>query len=176
MMELPKRTEGKLNQNKSTKDAYDFYKENNETNVSKATYLKVVKGLNEELLKFCITDNIPLYLPHMGKIEIKKYKRKLFDEEGNLKFRILDYKATNEVRKKTGDPKVIILRTNEHTNGFTYKFYWRKNYCQDPLVRKLAFKATRKLNRLLAEYILTGKNDYYEIRAYKSLRERSKFF
>lgn len=144
--------------------------------IEKDVYLKVTKELNEELLKLCITDNTPLHLPHMGKIEVRKYVRKLFDKEGNLKFRILDYKKTNEARKETGDPKVFVLRTNEHTQGFTYKFYWRKNYCQDPLIKKLAFKAVRKLNRLLAEYILTEKNDYYEIREYKSLAERSKFF
>tara|TARA_R110000868_G_scaffold122495_3_gene324674 strand:- start:6436 stop:6963 length:528 start_codon:yes stop_codon:yes gene_type:complete len=175
-MELLKRTKGKLNHNKSTKDAYEYYKNNNVTDVSKLNFLKVAKELNEKLLKLCIADNIPLYLPYMGKIEIRKYKRKLFDEEGNLKFRIIDYKKTNEARKETGDPEVIILRTNDHSDGFTYKFYWRKNYCQDPLIKRLAFKAVRNLNRFLAEQILTEKNDYYEIRAYKSLRERSKFF
>lgn len=58
----------------------------------------------------------------------------------------VDYKGTKEAREETGDPKIVVYRTNE----FFFKFAWKHNPVLE--IRNYTFKISNTNYRVIPEY------------------------
>lgn len=73
----------------------------------------------------------------------------------NLNSTIIDW----QLSKKYGK---VIYHLNEHSHGYTYKFYWDRAYRQFTLTNKYRFVMSRTNKRRLAQLIKEENYDYFE--------------
>lgn len=125
----------------SAKQAYDFYrkdcKDNKEKYVGRSQHWDICKKFNK-MLSEAILEGKHVKLPFgLGMIYIKKFKH------AAKKFRF-DYGEYNKTGKK-------LVHLNEHSDGFTGYWYWRKRDVRIAGVLAYSFKEVRANSRALAQ-------------------------
>lgn len=150
-----KRTKGKLNSDYTLKHTYPLYKKRIEKKlqVDIKTYLSVnkdfIKRIREEILLHDFEYKLPCRL---GGHRIRKRKTNLA-YLNNLR---VDWEATKKYKK-------IIKHTNDHRNGYYYRWIW---YKEGPVKNKAfySFIACRENTRLLATLLKTYKMSKLDFR------------
>jgi len=142
-------------------DMYKAYVKNNkEDKISYSTYSKVLNSFNKKISEKIMKESFEYIIPYrLGILRIKKYKPSIkIDENGNLDYKGLspNWKATKELWKKDKEArkaKKIVFHTNDHSDGYNYKWHF-SNYrsnCENRSV--YSFIPTRTNKRTLAELI-----------------------
>jgi hypothetical protein len=148
-------------------DMYKFYSKLYDDPVDYKTFAKVIDSFNSRLVKE-IYKGAYIDLPYsLGDLYIYKYKPKFkFDEEGNIilnkKFKMIDYKATNELWKKYPEleHKQRVFYDNFHTDGFKFRITW-KRYHTNRYNKLYNFVPARAFQRDLASYLREHPNQSY---------------
>jgi len=126
-------------------DAYKFYKNKYpESNINRKTYVETCHLFNKKLSNSIIKDSTEFRLfNRLGLLRIKAFKQKLkFTEDGRLDTskNAVNWPKTWELwhqqyPDKTKDEikdipnKKVIIHLNEHSNGYSYRWYWDKRIC-----------------------------------------------
>jgi len=121
-----------------------FYKKETGDRVDFHTYRDVTYAINKKMMSELLDKQLAWYLPHtMGKlVVIKNNKKTLANYEAPI-----DYNKS----KKLG---MSIKHENEHTNGYIYKFIWKKDGIVKVRGQKLyAFQVCRNAKRRLAKIL-----------------------
>ena len=150
---------------------YDYYKHfkltNSDSNISRATYGKIVKEFNSHVRDRVSTKGAEYIMPcRVGKIELRKIKTEVsIDDEGNIVNNLpINWKATRELwaeNESAKERKTKIRYTNEHTDGHTFRIFYRTskaNY-KNKSIYKLKFNRT--LKRQLSASIFAGRIDAF---------------
>lgn len=129
---------GKLSKN--SKDIYEYFKKNNpDTKLTKAEFKLILERLMLDISDRIIDGGILKMGNNLGDIKIKKVKRVLkFNKDGKVSNPPIDWKATNELKKKG------INRWVFYDQPFYLKWAWVKRYgkCKVPNQSVYSFKAT----------------------------------
>jgi len=143
-------------------DMYKTYlKEHKEEDkINSSIYSKILNSFNKKISKKIMEESFEYIIPYrLGNLRIKKYKPSVkIDENGNLDYKGLspNWKATKELwkkDKKAKKDKKIVFHTNDHSDGYNYKWHF-SNYrsnCQNRSV--YSFIPSRTNKRTLAELI-----------------------
>ena len=134
---------------KTLVDAYkDFDKSgDNIYNIDKNTYRNICIDFNEMLIDYIISDAGEVTLPcRLGTLRVKKIKSK------NRK--MVDWKLTKEYGK-------LIYHLNMHTDGYYYKWHWKKQHALFSNKSVYSFKPLRKFKRNVAKLLKDNKVDYF---------------
>lgn len=172
-----KRGNGKNNSDVKMIDFYNNYRDNSKNPVDYKTFSNVIKEYNDRIMNAIIYENLEFRMPfRLGYIRIQRRRLTPFEKDGKIvKQHIMpDWKKTLEYWKKIYPNKTVdeikkipnkkILRyLNEHTNGYSARFYWDKKISNVKNQSCYIFKATRTAKENLASYIKkTGKIEYFE--------------
>jgi hypothetical protein len=102
----------------------------------------------------------------VGKVELRKFKSEVkIDEEGNIINNLpINWKATRELwaeNKKSKLNKTKIRYTNEHTDGHTFRIFYKRSKAnfKNKSIYKMRFNRTMK--RQLSKAIFAGKIDAF---------------
>ena len=144
------------------------YKGKPEFTISRSIQGKILNLFSSKVSEAMLTEAYEYKMPHrLGVIRIRKYMQKIrIDEDGKLRGVNVDWKATLDLWEK--DPtaksnKKRVFHTNEHSDGYNYKWY----FCNYSYAYKnksvYAFCPSRDNSRRIAELVkdenFTG--DYY---------------
>ena len=144
-----------------------FVKENKETKVSKVLYNEIVKEFNSHVRDRISKKGADYTFPKkIGSLEIKKIKPSIsIDEKGNVVNKLpINWKATRELWKENESAKkrkTKIRFINEHTEGYTFRIYYKKkraNYKNKSIYR---MQFNRELKRQLSQSIFAGRIDAF---------------
>jgi len=153
------------------KDIYRYFVKNNSSlKITSSQHGKILNMFNKEVSNLILTKAFEFLIPaRLGGLRILKYKPSIkIREDGSLDTSNLsvDWKKTNELWESDSsskEQKKLIYFTNEHSEGYQYKWYFT-NY-RSNCINKSAycFRPSRSNKRKLAELIknkdFTG--DYY---------------
>lgn len=138
-------------------DVFDIIKKQNPDFIkdNKLTYdvvNNIINLANQKMADQILLTMGGVKLPErMGDIYISKYRPKHWNGDRLQD----DYPVSRDLQKK-------IFFLNQHTEGFVYKFYWKKRYCGARNMRMWSFSSCRKLKRRLANILKTTQKDYFE--------------
>lgn len=128
-------------------------------------YNEILSRINSAIRDIILKDNSEINLPRIGKLSVKKTKKKLFyNSEGKVvNSNPVDWKATWEMWEKTGVQKKTVKLDNDHTNGWVFK--WILDISKSHFKQKYTYKfyACRTAKLLLRDRILEGDFNGYEI-------------
>lgn len=114
--------------------------------INSTTYIKIVKGFNEGLIKYALDTGNQIFLPYnFGVICVHRWEGVNFKykEDGTPQnIMAINWPETNRLGKR-----VFLL--NNHTEGFRYRFLWRTTK-RLPMRDIWCFHATRVASRELA--------------------------
>jgi hypothetical protein len=142
-------------------DMYRYYLKNNKRDrTDYSTYSKILNSFNKKVSMKIMEHAFDFPIPfRLGTLRIKKYKPSIkIDKEGNLKHKGLspNWKATKElweVDKNAKKSKKIVFHTNDHSDGYNYKWHF-SNYRSNCANRSVySFIPTRTNKRILAQLI-----------------------
>ena len=137
-----------MKKRKTFKDFYLDYKYRYDVRdpkyVDKITYTKILNSFFEVISKAIMEEGYEYKLPHsMGSLRIKKFKARK---------PAIDWKRTNEFYEKNGFKKHI-YHFNEHSSGFSGRWYWDKKGAILKGKSLYKFTPTRTNKRRIAELI-----------------------
>jgi hypothetical protein len=141
-----------MQKNKNSKTLVDSYKDFQESGdniykVSKDVYRNICIEFNEMLIDHIILDSGEIELPcRLGSLRIKKIKSK------NRK--MVDWKLTKEYGK-------LIYHLNMHTDGYYYKWHWKKKSALFTNKSVYSFVPLRRHKREVAQLLKDNKVDYF---------------
>lgn len=152
--QIQKRTKGKNNTAYKLIDMYKTYLKDNPKGsdfyVDKNTYFKLNKILFEKMMNNVLIEGKEVKIPYnLGSLSVIKVKTPL----NRLK---PDYDLSN----KEG---MIIYQLNDHSNGYIFRFRWKKMSAIFINKRYYSFIPTRSRKRELARLIKSGEQDYFKI-------------
>jgi hypothetical protein len=147
MVEIKKRTKGKLNSDIGTPEIYKYYLKRVKPIESLAGGLttgsykikpkefgKILKDANKAVLDLIVKENFEFKIPcSLGFLSMRQSKVKYkLDNNGELMVRNLsiDFKATKDLWKVDEDAykaRSVVYHTNEHTNGNRMAYWWKKS-------------------------------------------------
>ena len=142
-----------------SRENYDnFLKENRilESELSFQKWKKNLEVCNWMWIEYALRTGMKVYLPFgFGPIAVNKKMLKRFKTHKGKKYVNLrvDWKKTKEQGK-------YIYHTNEHTDGFNYRWLWASTEAKFYLSDLYVFKAGRYASRAIAKYINKPKEDY----------------
>lgn len=149
-------------------DYYNFFcKKNTEIEISRGLFGAILKEFNTHVRDRISFKGEEFIMPYRtGKVELRKIKNEVsIDENGEIINNMpTNWQATRKLwneseaaRKK----KIKVRFTNEHTNGYTFKIFYRKSKANFKWksVYKLQFNRTMK--RQLSDSIFKGKIDAF---------------
>lgn len=126
-------------------DAYKMYRKANKKSViDHKKYIEICHLFNKIVSDKIIRESMEFKIPHgLGTMRIKSVKHTFKTVDGKLDKRRsgVDWKKTKDMYSQmygTNDwdelkdipNKKVVIYTNEHSNGYTMKWYWaRKNSC-----------------------------------------------
>ena len=94
MIEIKKRTEGKIKSCLTLRKMYKFYKKNYDNPVEYQVFAKVIKACNKELVHQVVNESEVVNLPYrLGKIQIGRFERSFTQPINKLS---IDWKATRD--------------------------------------------------------------------------------
>ena len=138
-----------MSKSKTLVDSYkDFEKSgDNIYKVDKSIYRDICIEFNEMLVDYIISDAGEIKLPcRLGSLRIKKIKGK--------KRKMVDWKTTKEYGK-------LIYHLNMHTDGYYYKWYWKKKTALFTNKSVYSFVPLRRHKREVAQLLKDSKVDYF---------------
>lgn len=151
-----------------TADYYRFYKNKNKKEaVSRAIYGEIVREFNDHVRDRISSKGAEYIMPfRLGKIELRKLKTEVkLDEKGNIINMLpVNWKETRELWAENPQAKekgIKIRFTNEHTEGYTFRIFYKKskaNY-KNKSIYKLKFN--RGMKRNLSKSIFQGRIDAF---------------
>jgi hypothetical protein len=118
------------------------------------TFSQIIKSFNQRIMEKILFDNFEFELPYrLGSIRIKKRKyKKIADRKLKVDF------------QKTKEYGQTIFHLNLHTDGYYYRFFWKKENAVFVNKSVYSFTPARSVKRQLAS-ILSDPNkeiDYFE--------------
>lgn len=171
------RTFGKYNCTTTINDFYSTYKNSVKNPVSKKIYHMFINEYNEKIMYSMIHDALEYKMPYrIGYLRVQKKMKKPFILNGKVVTYHMspDWKRTLEYWRKEyqglSDEEIInipnkkILRYhNDHTNGYSVRFYWDKRTSNVKWQSAYSFKASRTSKIMLKNYIFkNGVNIFFE--------------
>lgn len=144
-----------------------FIKTTGATHISRAVFGKILREFNEHVRDRISTKGAEYIMPNrIGKIELRKIKTEVkIAEDGSIINNLPpNWKETRKLwaesesaRKK----KTKIRYTNEHTDGHTFRIYYRKSKAnfKNKSIYKMQFNRTMK--RQLSVSIFAGRIDAF---------------
>ncbi|MCP4255505.1 MAG: hypothetical protein GY775_19290 [Candidatus Scalindua sp.] len=149
-------------------ELFQFYNKSYNNTVETMIFSKVLNSLNLELIDSIYKGAFISFPYSLGDLYISKFKQKLkFDSAGNIitknKFKMIDYKATNELWKAKPEFKKLgkkIVYENFHSDGYKLKINW-KRYHTVRTNKLYNFTPSRAFRRNLATYIKDNPNQIY---------------
>lgn len=171
------RGEGKNNAAIRLIDFFKNYKKHTDNPVDYKTYSNFIKDYNDKIINAMVYDSIEFKMPFkLGTLRVQKTKYTPYLKDGKLKknHMPIDWKSTLESwRKKYPDKtdeeiklipdKKLIYHLNEHTGGFTARFFWDKRLSNIKNQSCYRFSATRTVKENMAKYIKRiGFVEYFE--------------
>lgn len=131
------------------------YSGNTELIVDRKTYSAIINDMFEMITNRILDEGINLKLPcSLGYIGIKKRKMNFAALEQYKTFKV-DMKASQLHNR-------LVYHLNEHSNNYSYRWYWDKSGCKLPNKKIYKFSANLQNKRKLAQKILTKERDYTE--------------
>ena len=149
-------------------DYYKYYtKETNNNHISRATFGNVLRQFNNHVRERISTKGAEYFMPlRTGKIELRKIKTEVkLDENGNvinnLPINWKDTRALWAENPSAKEKKTKIRYTNEHTDGHTFRIFYRtsKANFKNKSIYKMKFNRTMKRN--LSKSIFAGRIDAF---------------
>lgn len=139
----------------------EFLKENNisEKELSFDKFSKNLEVCNWMFIEYALRTGEKISLPYgFGPIVVTKKKYKTFKEKDGKKYVNLkvNWKKTKEVGKK-------VYHTNEHTDGYNFRWMWFPGEAKLPLSDIYMFKPGRYMSRAINKYLRKDKNNYKDI-------------
>jgi len=155
------------------REVYAFYATKQPDPVSYKIWKELILKYNQAMMHHIIYDHSEWVLPkRLGTLRVKKKKKVLaVKEDGTIDKNRLkaDWKKTKlmwekkypgkteeEINLIPIEEKGIIYILNEHTEGYTFKFYWDRKASNVPQQNYYSFKVIRKYNRELAKALDTN--------------------
>jgi hypothetical protein len=144
-----------------------FIKETGATHISRAMFGSIIREFNTHVRDRISTKGAEYILPQRtGKIELRKVKTEVkIAEDGSIINNLpVNWKATRELWAESPRSKekgTKIRYTNEHTDGHTFRIYYRKSKAnfKNKSIYKMQFNRTMK--RQLSASIFAGKIDAF---------------
>lgn len=150
-----------------SRENYDrFIKENklSERDLSYTKYCKNLEVCNWMFIEYALRTGTKVILPFgFGPIAVNKKKLKRYkeyvDKEGNVK-RVVNlrtnWKKTKEIGKK-------VYHTNEHSDGYNFKWIWFVGESKIHLSGLYVFKPCRYASRAITKYVTKPNSQFKEI-------------
>lgn len=145
-----------------SRENYDrFIKENNisEKDLPYNKYCKNLEVCNWMFVEYCLRTGNKITLPFgFGPLAVSKKKLKMYKEHNGVKYINLrpDWKKTKEIGKK-------VYHTNEHSDGFNFKWMWFKEDSKISFSELYVFKPGRYASRAINKYIKKANAQYKEL-------------
>ena len=167
---------GKNNASVTLKELYKNYKSKSKNPVEYKVYAEFLKEYNERIMRSIIYDNLEYRFPYkLGTLRLQKRKYAPYTKNGKLvkKHISVDWKRTRAYWKelypdmtlqemKTIPNKKVLLQHNDHSDGYSVRFFWDKRISTTKNQFYYLFKATRTAKEDLAKFIkLNGSIDYF---------------
>jgi len=155
-------------------DIYKYYKTDNNNPVSHNVFKKVLYDFHSDIFNRLIYSGESIRLfSNLGTIRIKKTKKIIqFDKEGKIKRTTLsvDWLKTKtlwsnkypnlsniEIMQIPIEERGLVYNTNDHTNRYTFKFFWDKSTVRLPNKTFYSFDVLRiPGNRALSNALKTN--------------------
>lgn len=136
-------------------------------NISRYTYGEILREFNGHVRDRISTKGAEYFFPcKIGKVELRKVKCEVkIDEDGNIINNLPpNWKATRELwaeNEKARKNKTKIRYTNEHTDGHTFRIFYKRSKAnfKNKSIYKIRFN--RDLKRQLSRSIFEGKIDAF---------------
>lgn len=172
-----KRGLGKKKSDLALHDLYKHYKKSSKSPVDYKTYASFLKQYNDRIIKAIIYDGLEYRMPcKMGYFRIQRRRIKPIIIDGVVKKTHLqvDWDRTRKAHKEKHpgltDEELSKIKidkvyryTNDHTDGYSCRFFWDKRYSTIKHQSCYAFIATRTAKETLARFIKkTGLIEYYD--------------
>ena len=107
----------------------EFLKKYRSLNVSQATFTLIIKTFFTLVVKKIVTEAYRFHFPGLGLFYLVKRKQNIITDK-NGKVRIagtINWPATKELIKKTGDKTKKVYYLNDHTDRHVYQIHWDKS-------------------------------------------------
>lgn len=149
---------------------YSLYRKVANNPVDKSVHSSVLNDFNKEISKAIMEEAYEYLLPfRLGTLRIKKYKAhyKIDEETGKIAGNLpVNWKATNELwanNPEAKEAKKMVYHTNEHSNGYQYKWNFSNYRSNCPNKSAYCFVPSRTNKRTLAALIKDEdfEGDYY---------------
>lgn len=163
-----KRGEGKYNADIVIKNLYNEYKNKSKNPISFRTYSLILNEYNDRIIKHIIYSALEYKMPYrLGYIRIQRRKKAPYigddgkivdyhlgvDWQKSLALWRKKYPGLSDEELKEIPDKKKLKYLNEHTNGYSARFYWDKNLSNVRNQSNYVFRATRTAKEILAAYI-----------------------
>lgn len=145
-----------------SKDNYNrFLKENNvtEKELSYKKYKRIIETCNWMYVEYALRTGFKVTLPFgFGNISVVKKKIKTFKEfQGKQYINLrIDWAKTKEIGKR-------VYHTNEHSDGFNYKWRWSGREAKFHLSDLYTFRPQRYASRAISKYVKKPSSQYKDL-------------
>ena len=163
-----KRGEGKNNADYALRSLYKEYKSKVENPIDYKIYSEILKEYNERIINNIIYSALEYKMPYrLGYIRIQRRKKTPYvnnngeivsghlgiDWQKSLALWRKKYPGLSDEELKNIPNKKRLNYLNEHTNGYSARFFWDKNLSNVKNQSCYVFKSTRTAKETLAKYI-----------------------
>lgn len=151
-----------------SQDFFKMFKRRNKTSdITMPTYTLIIRTFFELAVTKIINDAFRLKLPQFGLFYLVKTKQKIGkDKAGKVRvYGSINWKATKELIKETGDKSRKVYYLNDHTNRHVYTILWDK-YMVDFTNKTFYTFAINKKHRQALNYAILNSDkplNAYEI-------------
>jgi len=161
----------RLHRVKSDFGSLDYYKhfikKTGNDHISGITFGEVLREFNEYIRERISTKGVEYIMPNrVGKLELRKIKTELkIDENGSIINNLpVNWKATRELwaeSEKSKEKGTKIRYTNEHTDGHTFRIFYRTSKANYKNKSIYKMKVNRGMKRMLSKSIFAGRIDAF---------------
>lgn len=149
---------------------YKFFKEKYNSNISKTTYVNVLRDFFTAVVNIMIYEGKEFSMSYkLGSIRVRKSKIKIkLNKDGKLDKRYLipDWGACRKLWKKLYPDKTwkeivaikdkpMVYHENKHTDGYKHEWHWDKSTCLVRNSSAYTFDMTRGNDRKLSKALKT---------------------
>lgn len=145
-----------------SRENYDRFMKENKLTEQQLSYSKWCKNLdicNWMWIEYALSTGKKVNLPHgFGPLAVNKKMLKRFKEFDGKKYINLrvDWAKTKKIGKK-------VYHTNEHSDGFNFKWMWFPREAKLFMSDLYVFKPCRYASRAIAKYVNKPNSDYKEM-------------
>ena len=156
---------------KSDYGSADYYKHFIKTNdmdhIPRSLFGKVLREFNDHVRDRISTKGAEYIMPcRIGKIQLRKVKTEVkLSEDGSIINNLpINWKETRRLwseNPKAKEKKTKIRFTNEHTDGYTFRIFFRKSKANFKNKSIYRMQFNREMKRQLSKSIFAGKIDAF---------------